>query len=634
MNLTDKFNCITNIDDISIGKKFNMYLENYLTNDYKTLMYNYFQDIKIDSSVNLCVIIEENYLKYLKNIRNNMRQLIKKNQFNISGLFIFIDEYEKKFLHINKTVSRHIDIHVLECTINTHFINLIIFDPCVLEYIETVSIDDLLILYNKLIKKLNYETHNIVIKAVSTIIKKKIINSVDDYKIPNNMQNFIYINKTFDIIDRLRLLRSCDGLIPPCLTLVYEKLHTIILSYGMQIYEIDYIISKIYNRISMYFLAFIKTCGIYEYIINNKIDISRVLNIIRLYKDVCLYDASAYGKPKIKSLSILHNDNVIILVNIINNLILSHDKSIFSKLSIILDICKYSENKDVFIKYYYEALVKRLLYIFTNKTTITVQLAIEKHIYSYKSIFGGLLFPVEKIIKDIEDCQYENNTNIHIPILSAYWDINMREGNISSNTLVNYNTPLCKELNKVTDCYMKTHKNRTLLWFPHFGQIIVNYMDKEITMLPIHLMVLELAFDDDVLNMDKYNILLKNYSDTFKSNILKSFTISKLINNNIISTINTNLNLIEIFHNCSKITSEWESNRNIQFNYTREEITMSCINHIIKLNNLNYIELYDQLSHVNHLFQIDTVLYDSVLDKMIKNDYIKLENDKYQKIYF
>jgi uncharacterized tellurite resistance protein B-like protein len=99
------------------------------------------------------------------------------------------------------------------------------------------------------------------------------------------------------------------------------------------------------------------------------------------------------------------------------------------------------------------------------------------------------------------------------------------------------------------------------------------------------------------------------------------------------TTKNFKNDLIEIFFTHSDYAAVWEQNRNDELVHTRQEITNTNINHILKQHTRSKQELYDLVKQSIKVFELDQATFDKSVDYMVSMDYIKF-NDHYVKILY
>ena len=91
------------------------------------------------------------------------------------------------------------------------------------------------------------------------------------------------------------------------------------------------------------------------------------------------------------------------------------------------------------------------------------------------------------------------------------------------------------------------------------------------------------------------------------------------------STGNFKTNLIELFFTNSDYASVWEQQRREEIVHTREEVTNSVINSIIKNRTINCEELYKLVKEAIDVFELEQNIFTKSIDYMCKQDYIKLD---------
>jgi hypothetical protein len=225
----------------------------------------------------------------------------------------------------------------------------------------------------------------------------------------------------------------------------------------------------------------------------------------------------------------------------------------------------------------------------------------------------------------------------------ANWDVNQSEGIVNSNMVDGIkNTVLGKHLRNYQKYYELRYSNKRIInWFPHFGEVTVEYLNKEIKMLPIQLMVLEMFNNVNRLSVQEISSarFFSNYTSKFVNDIIGSLVMSGLFkpqNDNLVltSTPDFKENLIEIFFTNSDYASVWEQKRQEELANSRDDIINANINHHLKKQKMTKSELFETIKRTIELFELDQRLFDKSFNYMIKQDYIKLEDDMCQKIIY
>ena len=111
----------------------------------------------------------------------------------------------------------------------------------------------------------------------------------------------------------------------------------------------------------------------------------------------------------------------------------------------------------------------------------------------YKS-FTKMIRIINTVIEDT-DTSYTNcqDTNASILITSyGAWQIPEINCIITSQSIQDLNTPLVLILKEYLTKYKTINNNKTIDWLLKYGEVVINYKDKEITMQPDQLLYLEL----------------------------------------------------------------------------------------------------------------------------------------------
>jgi hypothetical protein len=241
------------------------------------------------------------------------------------------------------------------------------------------------------------------------------------------------------------------------------------------------------------------------------------------------------------------------------------------------------------------------------------------------------------IIKDFE--------NLMTVITTSYnnWDVNQNEGIITNSVVESIkNTVMGKHMKLYQKYYELRYENKRIInWFPHFGEVNISYLNSDIKMLPIQFMVLEMFNDKDKISLEVVSkaMFFTNYTSKFTNDIIGSLVsggLLKIHNDQIELMANKNIknDLIEIFFTHSDYAAVWEQNRNNELMHTRQEISNSNINHILKQTPKTKQELYDIVKQSVKVFELDQSTFDKSIEYMISMDYIKLEDQNYVKIYY
>ena len=702
---------VDNIHDIIIN-----YFENYLNSNIKIIIpsfideYLWFNNNEFNNS--LIKNIKELINSSLINKRNNMRELIKKNNFKINGLIILINDFFDKIKYIDIIIKNHNIINYSINQLNDLILSdnnliLLLTNKIKLNYIENdndnllndlkklfiiiseLSHYDLIIInnfYNILNNIISNNMNYIELPLTNNLI---LINNINDiFKYLNFYYNFLYSiifilidndidNKINNILLNKKILKILDLTINKLLDLFIEifkinNFHEIKFIFDNYSSEINKFIiycennNNKYNLLYQEMITFVFKLKINNNILNiheytgNCLDVLILINKI----DKLIFINIYHNILKQSYNEILTNDinlNMEYLNYIINNYInienidIQYNLHLYDIKLCINNIIEYLYSKydiiDINNKYY-ELLLKRLMYNFINYNNNINYYNNEKYIVNcillYNINIKKYLYKINKILNDFDNSVKNNllfnNNKLNILTISYNcWDINQNEGLIDFNILKNnINSNLCKELLEY-DIFYKIQNNckKNIYWFPHFGSIDITFNNKNIKLLPIQFMILEL-FDnniqnnyDDIIN----NFIFTNYSKKFKDDILSSLIISKLlINNNKILSITTNddfeTDLINIFFTTSDYAIIWEEKRQLEFISEKEDIIKTNINELVKQLKLNKIELFNKLKDKIKLFDINMEQYEKCLNYMIKFNYINIVDDIIYKICY
>ena len=157
-------------------------------------------------------------------------------------------------------------------------------------------------------------------------------------------------------------------------------------------------------------------------------------------------------------------------------------------------------------------------------------------------------------------------------------------------------------------------------------------------MLPIHFIILDIICDNKFKISDfKTKDFLNLYPLDFINNLLNSLLFSKLviIKNEILimnESDNFTTDIINIFliyyHNKTDIIE------NDDLGHSYKYILIANINHELKLQSLNYTNLFDIIRKNNILASINNEIFLDTLNYMIEMEYIIMNNLLYEKIYY
>lgn len=624
--IIDKFNVIQDISFEINYPLISNFLENYLERDIIILLPGYINQLiwnkKFDIDV-IEIICNEEIIKYLKNIKNNIKMLIKRDSYTLhNGLNKIIDIYLNKINYIN-------NIFLFENKFINLFDTIILSEPIIINFVKEEiymkNQNEIKIFYNNL-KKINFD-----ITRFMRLLKSIIIDNIPkiDYPIPDNL------NSLYKLIIKLKYYDNLLNFyhfvtflsLEELLLLIIDDIITIIEYFNFQ--EIKFVLKFLENnsdkflRLKLNKLKKTLSNTIHvKYMLLDKNNIDNIewqnlVEIIAIANDLKLLEDYI--------LSIINDEPIqLTILNMVNN----YNDIIIDKFFIIIHI----KDKDVFFELYYQQLIRRLLSSicdFKKDEKLGLKLYViigpKNTIYKInKSIIDY------KISQDINSSFYKNNLIPIETIITSYnnWTFNCNQGYVESN---NY---LDNILNKFNIYFKYMNKGKKLIWFPQYGEINIKFNKMELTMLPIQFMVLELFDENDKININEIKIF-ENYSNVFKENVIKSLELTNIIERqdtfiilNETKKLRTT-NFINIFYNLNM------EEQVIEILNLREDAVKCWINKLLKLTPLSFNNLLNETNRNIVLFTVDTPLLEKVINKMIEMDYIELNsNNEYCKLLY
>jgi hypothetical protein len=551
-------------------------------------------------------------------------------------------------------------------------------------------------IFFSLIKKICYydnkKLYNYIIKILCNILNKEIIIQ-NSNPLPNNLKNINKLNTDIIYYDKIiKYFKYIKN------DLIYNIIPNIFNNFinifkFNSLYEIEYVTNNISSELKNIFankydnkdllknmliteICFlIKKTFSFE-IINNEnseqgsidelnimiITLINILNNTNLLLDNYL---NMNNNLIINEMNQFINNDILLnaIYNRINLLIINNDiNEIYKLLSFVIKI----KDKDIIINKYKEFLTKRLLFnyskFYPHFPELIDYITIEEKIFnSIKTKFHNKsIYKIGKMIDDIRNSiihnielkNYEiindkfldNINNICIVNLSyEIWNINYSDyiiGNKILNDYKNTSNILIQYILKYNNIYSSEYDNKRFLnWYLHYGEVDITYLNQNLIMLPIQYMVLEMFTNQNEISLDIIysSYFFENYPTQFKKDIINSLIRSKLFNiknNNLILATNGIFvqNLVMLFTH----ESEFMSNKKLEeLALTHNDIVISNINHILKINSLAYDELFDVIKNKIIVFNMDKKIFETAINYMIDKDYIILnKNNLYEKIYY
>jgi hypothetical protein len=684
MTLHDKFaiieNHINQENKKNITTKIESYFENFLNSDMKVLISDYINQVIWFNNINLediYINIDSQLKSYLIQRRNGMRVFIKKENFEFSSLNMFLKKFISKLEYLNNILKSPDNKVMKDGT--KHLVNLIISDSLIFIFIEEqivlldksliTEIRTLISTIKQLSKYDNFETYKKIITTFANIFIKQIVD-MEELPLPENIKRIQKFNETIKLCQRVNLYfkfmgDNIDIINCQLYTLVIKNLLEIIKNNSLD--EIKYVLKHTWVNINILITKskFDNKTELLEnistgiiYLIEKSVefnDYENIYKIVNIFKYIELIIKHCVNKNIInqKICSIFSSDYLLDNIHIcIDSLIRkSKDKDVIKLIAFMTEV----KNKDIFIMNYYKNLIKRLMEKISEPKKLKEYIDIEKNIYNFlKSKFGiELVYKINKVITDTE-VSFEDNTqfnkissfeNIMTVITTSFnnWDVNQNEGILSLKAIDKIkNTKLGSYINSYNKYYNSRYSSKRILnWFPHFGEINITFLKKEIIMLPIQFMVLEMF--NDVNKIPVKDIIVasffSNYTSKFTNDIVSSLVLSglfKVIDNNMILTSNDsfNTNLIEVFFSNSDYVNIWEQQRKDEIVLSRNEIICANINHQLKIQPMTKDQLFKSLVQTINVFELDETTFNKSIDYMCKSDYIKINDTIYEKIIY
>lgn len=698
MSLYDKFGIIENHlvheDKKKVASKIENYFENLLNSDIRVLIPDYinqviwFEGINADDfTINMDVHIKN----YLIQRRNNMRTFIKKENFEFSNLNKFLKNFIAKLEYLN-TMLKSQENKVVKEGIR-QLTNLIISDSLIMLFIEEqvilfdkslkTEIETLLKLTKTLGKYDSNETFIKMLKTIGNVFKKHLVN-MEEYPLPENIKR---IQKLSDNIKFCTSVKAYYKFVGdefkvfglPLIHLIIENLTDVIQSNTLE--EIEFTLENIWLDFSKIVLE-TKFDGKDELISNmskeivclidkvlkqsGESNVFKLINILK-YVDQLVDKQDCKDIINQKIAVSLSSEELLEQIHSTINTLISENKS--TEALKLLKFVSNVKDKDIFMSKYYQFLIKRLMDTISkfeikssqnDSSKFASYIECEKHILDFLRIkFGDKqCYKINKVITDTE-LSHDDNINFDkltagtfdnkmTVITTSYsnWDVNQTEGIITNNIVESIKqTQLGKHLRNYLHYYELRYSNKRIInWFPHFGEVSVTYLNQDLLMLPIQFMVMEMFNELERVPINEIQSarFFSNYSEKFRSDIIGSLVTSGLfkIQNDSMVLMSMGIfksNLIEVFFTGSEYSSIWDQQRRDELCHTREEITNSVINTVIKNNNsgIAFDELFDLVKSKIQVFELDQSIFIKSVEYMCKSDYIKLEESgKYVKLFY
>ena len=628
-------------------------------------------------------IIIDNIKNYIIYNRNNIRNAIENDDYNMFQLCEYIQVCFDKINYINKIFKLDYELININNTktiykIYEYLYDYIINDPIIITIIENLILNHTeenknnIESYFKLIKtiyeskydlnKYNYKYNYIYlnhIKSINIIIYSNYINKFNIH-LPDNIKYISMLNNNIDIIKDFNIRLSCiyDDIIIYLITYINNNIFDILTN--NTIYELYNIINNEKVASILHLCSFnIEFIEKLIFLISNSSD----EDIIHYYKFVSIFHFINIKTIYIhfdKIYNVLYDkiyknfDNSKLLNDIIFDIHLTIFNNKQNNFFLMNKIITSFSNTDIFNTIYIKYVKIRCMYFYSEfiSGTITInnilyKLNNEVIILSNLNLLNkSLCIIVKNIVHDIHQSityssiDINEQININVIITSHYWNIN--DNAITSNFLTMNSTKnniLIDYIIKFNNTYVENYKNqRKLYWYLHYGNVDIIYLNKNIKMLPIHMIILDIICDNKFKISDfKTKDFLNLYPLDFINNLLNSLLFSKLviIENEILimnESDNFTTDIINIFliyyYNKTDIIE------NDDLGHSYKYILIANINHELKLQSLNYTNLFNIIRKNNILASINNEIFLDTLNYMIEMEYIIMNNLLYEKIYY
>ena len=690
--MEDKFaiiqNDICNLSNDELISKLDNYFENLFLDSNQRVFHNdlIIQIIKFRKDIDVVEIILRHLDNYLKEKKIGIRNSIKKGNFEIdSGLNSLIKSYFDKIKICSSFVSDNEKIMSYGLSQLYH---KIITDPSLLTFLtyelsslEKSNINSIkkLTTVMKKISIVNPDTKSyqwflfIIASSIKTIMDKNINKT---YPISNeNYQQIINFKENLSLYQKVETFYSYVGI---DIRIITDSITGIIWSSFIKIMnfcsslELYYLIEYNKNILKTIIATDLNhsfTNQVFVFIIlqeEKHKNLTNLINFIKCFQtihELVLPSGNSRDKINAKISEIFSNeDSQNVLLETINKTILTEK---INNLYNILYFCSNIKNKDIFIEKYNRMLINRLIhkpniYIERKYYEVLYNIFGDKLLYKTNKILTDIEYTIEdkgnfnklsdniikenKIFQDSIGYNYNIVTVMNV-VTSSYnnWDINYSEGIIPNEFLKKYNNDyiLLNMMYVYSEFYKLRYENkRKLNWYPHFGEIVFDFNEIEFKMLPIQFILLEHIYKVTIISKNELiNFqIFSGYNENFKKSIVSSLLLGGIIileDDNIKINSNTHYiatNYIELFFTSSNYVDIWNVNREKELILSREEVLSSWINHFLKKESLEKIQLMSKIKKSMDLFEFTIDFLDIVIIDMINKKYIKYNQEKLEKI--
>lgn len=693
--LNDKFsiicNDVVNMSDIEIRELLDTYFENLLHSNEKIIHSDFLSQIFwFKKEFDFSTIMLKHLEHFLKQKKITIRNNIKKGNFEIdTGLNKLIESYFEKINSFLTHVQNKEEITKIALA---KLYEQIISDPSLISYLksEVSTLDNntrqniiKLTFVLKKISEINPELKSyqwflfLISSALSTVTEES---NTEVFPVPESFQKIINFRKVLSFYEQIEnyykfidndinivltgvvnvILRNLVEIMDFC---TMKELISLLKNYNSILQKIflnSVIIVNGKNIKEMFTLQFFMFLEKIEKH-NKKLDLDLLIECFQVISNLLNTNSNAMDIINNKlSLLFSNEESQNYLLEKINQFILTSDEKLESSVYNILNLCYNIKDKDKFIGKYNSLLINRVLF--------KPNLIVERNFYNIlQTKFNDkLVIKTNKIITDMEatlsdrenfKTLLESNAfdkivnkeclNKLSVVTASYnnWDVNQQEGILTYEAIEKNKGEyqLVDALYAYDKFYQKRFNNkRKLNWYPHFGEVKFNYLNKKIQMLPIQFMVLEAI--QKIIIVDKESImkigLFKGYTNKFKNSVITSLILGGIVKIEketlVISTEIDKISsdFISLFFSSTNYVDVWNKKREEELVMNRKDTLSACVNHFIKKSPSSIDQLYTLIKSSMNLFDFQKTDLNEVIEIMVSKDYIKVEAGLIEKILY
>ena len=313
-------------------------------------------------------------------------------------------------------------------------------------------------------------------------------------------------------------------------------------------------------------------------------------------------------------------------------------------------------SNDLVVNYINEQIKKKLSILIINQN-ISMKVLQKLQDLFENSIFKKLHHDISIILSDNDFSKkfsknVSENFNINTTIYalnSNFWALNFSEGFIETK---NSTWEICTDkidnfdniYNIICSSYsIATDDKRKFRLIAHLGNVEFDYtldnIKKKIRMLPIQSYLFQKIYDHNEITRKelRQDKSISNYNFKFINELIDSLITGGIVlesDNKL--TVNSDIKNIDsdyveiLYADCVKKVMKYTPV------FDKSTVISCWVNKFLKINEHKLEELYEKIRTELDcgVITINEYEFDETIDKMIKNDYIKFENDKLYKIYY